>query len=166
MNIKDLINSLIQISEMKYNSMKEIQEITKMQKIDIENSNSDSLINYIEKKQDKIEDINKLDNQFYSLYIKLKEDLDIDSIENIDVQKYPEIKELKSKIENILKLTKEIDEIDKVNNKKVKEELEKIKENLKNIKNDKKSLSNNMKAYKGYNTKYNHAQGVFIDNKK
>lgn len=166
MNIKDLINILAQISKTKYNLMKEIHEITKMQKIDIENNNSELLNNYIEKKQEKIDEINKLDKQFYSLYIKLKEDLNIDSIEHIDTKKYPDIKELKSRIENILKLTKEIDEIDRMNTKKVKEELDKVKENLKNIKNDKKSLKNNARAYKGYNTKYNHAQGVFIDNKK
>ncbi|MEJ8552679.1 flagellar export chaperone FlgN [Tepidibacter sp. Z1-5] len=166
MNIKDLIDILTQISETKYNLMKEIHEITKMQKIDIENNNSDLLINYIEKKQDIIDEIDKLDKQFYSIYIKLKEDLNIDSIDHIDTQKYPEIKELKSKIENILKLTKEIDEVDKINNKKVKEELEKVKENLKNVKTDQKSLKNNARAYKGYNNKYNHAQGVFIDNKK
>ncbi|CAH2211905.1 flagellar export chaperone FlgN [Tepidibacter aestuarii] len=166
MNIRELINLLIQISETKYNLMKDIYEITKVQKIAIENDNSDSLISYIEKKQDKIDGVDKLDKQFYSLYIKLKEDLNIDSIEHIDTQKYLEIKDLKIKIENILKLTKEIDEIDKINTKKVKEELEKVKENIKNIKNDKKNLKNNVRAYKGYNTKYNHAQGVFIDNKK
>ncbi len=166
MNIKDLMNHLTQISEIKYNLMKEINEITKMQRIDIENNNSDSLINYIEKKQIKIDEINKLDKQFYSLYIKLKENLNIESIENIDTKKYPDIKDLKSRIEDILKLAKEIDEVDKINNKKVKEELEKVKQDLKNVKNDQKSLKNNVRAYKGYNTKYNHAQGVFIDNKK
>lgn len=122
MNIKDLMNHLTQISEIKYNLMKEINEITKMQRIDIENNNSDSLINYIEKKQIKIDEINKLDKQFYSLYIKLKENLNIESIENIDTKKYPDIKDLKSRIEDILKLAKEIDEVDKINNKKVKEE--------------------------------------------
>ncbi|WP_072888550.1 flagellar export chaperone FlgN [Tepidibacter formicigenes] len=166
MNIKDLINLLIQISNTKYNIMKEIYEITKMQKVEIEKNNADSLLKYIEKKQEKIEEVNELDKKFYSIYIKIKEDLGITNIENIDIQKYPEIKELKNTVENILNITREIDEIDKINNSKVKEEFDKVKEELNKVKNDKKNLRNNMKAYRGYNTKYNHAQGVFVDYKK
>lgn len=166
MSVNELINILIQTSEIKYHIMSEIYEITKIQGINIENANTDSLLENIEKKQQKIDEINKLDQKFYSGYINIKEHLKITSLENIDTQKYPNIKDLKQNISNILNLTKDIDALDKGNNQNVKKEFDKVKEELNNVKKDMKSLSNNMKAHKGYNTKYNHAQGVFIDNKK
>lgn len=159
METKNAINFLIEVSETKYNVMKEIYELTKKQKVDIENGNGDSLLSDIEKKQEKIEEVNSLDKQFYSIYIKIKQMLNINSIEEIDINKYPNIKDLKNQVANVLEITKKIDEVDKINMDEVKKEFEKVK-------NEMKSLKNNVKASRGYNTKYNYAQGVFIDNKK
>jgi len=159
MEIKNAINFLVEVSETKYNIMKEIYELTKKQKLDIENGNADSLLHDIEKKQEKIEEVNSLDKQFYSTYIKLKQMLNVNSLEEINVNAYPEIKELKNKVGKILEITKQTDEIDKINMDEVKKEFEKVKFEM-------KSLKNNVKAARGYNTQYNHAQGVFIDNKK
>ncbi|SHH20939.1 flagellar export chaperone FlgN [Tepidibacter thalassicus] len=166
MNIRELINFLIQITQKKYNLMNEIYEISKMQKIELENNNVDLLLRHVEEKQEKIEEVNELDKKFYSIYIKLKEELGIIDIENIDTKKYPEIKELKNQVGNILDVIKKIDELDKINNNKVKEELDKVKEELNKVRNNKKNLKNGARAYKGYNSRYNHAQGVFVDYKK
>ena len=166
MSVNELIDILIQTSEIKYHLMSEVYDITKIQGIHIENSNTDSLLENIEKKQEKIDEINELDQKFYSAYINIKEKLGIISLEDIDTQKYPNIKKLKQTISNILSVTKDIDALDKGNNQNVKKEFDKVKQELNNVKKDRKSINNNVRAYKGYNNKYNHAQGVFIDNKK
>ena len=48
--------------------MNEIYEISKMQKIELENNNVDLLLRHVEEKQEKIEEVNELDKKFYSIY--------------------------------------------------------------------------------------------------
>lgn len=159
MEIRTSINLLAELTETKYQIMKEIYELTKKQKVDIQSGDADELVRDVEKKQEKIEEVNSLDKQFYTVYVKVKQMLNINSIEEIDVNKYPEIKELKIHVEKVLEVVKLIDNIDKINNEEVKKEFEKVKSEMKNLKTS-------VRANKVYNTKYNHAQGVFIDNKK
>jgi chromosome segregation ATPase len=166
MSVNELIDILIQTSEIKYNLISEVYEITKAQSACINNSNTDYLLENIEKKQQKINEINDIDKKFYSAYINVKEKLKIESIESIDTQKYPNIKDLKKNVSNILRVTKNIDDLDRINNQSVKKEFDKVKEEMNNIKKEHKDLNKNIKAYKGYNTRYNHTQGVFMDYRK
>lgn len=159
MKCKEAISQLIKLSEDKFNVLVEFYKLTEIQKKEIENKEDQYLLYTIEKKQENINYINQLDEQFCNTFSNLKNELNINSIEEIDSNEYADIKELKAIVDKILMLTHKIQEIDKSNVEEVKKEMQMVKEEMKNIKNS-------ARANMCYNNMYKHSQGVFIDNKK
>ena len=159
MKSREAISQLIKTSELKLNVLYELYELTKKQRKDIENKDDEYLLYTIEKKQEKIEEINELDKNFYITFLDLKKDLAIDSIDEIDIEKYDNVKLLKEVVRSILEVTQNIQKIDKLNVEDVSRELEVVKGEMKNLKSS-------VRATKSYGNMYNHSQGVFIDNKK
>ncbi|KXZ39066.1 FlgN protein [Alkalithermobacter thermoalcaliphilus JW-YL-7 = DSM 7308] len=152
------ITTLMDISEKKHILLLEIYELTKLQESYIKNEDDNSLLDIIQKKQTRIDEINDLDKQFYDLYSKLKKELGVDSLEDIKGD-YPKLKKLKNIVSDIMFVLEKISILEKENEKKLKIEMDKIKTQM-------KSINTTIKANKGYNTKYNYVQGIFVDNKK
>ncbi|QEK11330.1 flagellar protein FlgN [Crassaminicella thermophila] len=161
MNIKDTIDLLIDISKKKETALKKILNLTIMQEGLIKNNDLEKLGDLLKKKQYLIEKINQMDIDFLSNYGRLKKSLGITSIENVNVEEYPSLKELKLHIQNIMKSLRQIDEIDKRNTKNLQIDFDKVKEELKKIKAKKQSS----KIAASYMKKYASVQGVFIDKK-
>ena len=115
MKSREAISQLIKTSELKLNVLYELYELTKKQRKDIENKDDEYLLYTIEKKQEKIEEINELDKNFYITFLDLKKDLAIDSIDEIDIEKYDNVKLLKEVVRSILEVTQNIQKIDKLN---------------------------------------------------
>ncbi|OPJ56046.1 flagellar protein FlgN [Alkalithermobacter paradoxus] len=159
MNTSDCIEKLIELSEKKYILLVEMYEITKRQREYIKEKDDNALLDSIEKKQSRIDDINELDKEFYEIYSNIKKSLGVNSIEEISINNYPSLKNLKNKVSEIMSVLGKIDIIDNENKEKANEELNKVK-------NDIKSLRSNVRANKGYNAGYKDVQGIFIDNKK
>lgn len=154
-----IIKNLVINSARKVEYLVEMKRSTEKQKLAISTHNIQSLMDEIQIKSDIINNINTLDIEFVSDYKILKEILGVESIESVDLSIHPELSELKANVLKVMELLKEIKKIDDKNTKEVNHEYEDLKSKMKDVKQ-------NIRVSKGYNTAYNHAQGVFIDNKK
>ncbi|TCO76445.1 flagellar export chaperone FlgN [Marinisporobacter balticus] len=161
MDLKVLIDELIYASQKKEMNLKTLLDLTIAQKSFIKNGDLDKLATAISQKQSTIEKINQMDIDFLNGYNRLKRSLGVTSIEDIDVVKYPALKELKLNISNIMGLLKQIEEIDQNNTKNLKIDFEKVKMDMKKLKEKKQST----KIASSYTKKYAQVQGVFIDHK-
>ncbi len=154
-----LINDLNKIVEQKLKLFKEIQNITVLQKNDIENNKAENIEQLIERKQQVIDAIDKLDKGFLEGYSQLKDKLKLDKPDKIDTDKYPELKTLKSCVKEIIELAGGIMELEKVNREKLNSIYDEVKKELKQIKVGQRSL-------KAYEIPFMQNDGIYIDKKK
>jgi flagellar FlgN protein len=161
MDNNEIISVLINLTQKKEEQLQDILKLTISQKILIANGDMQKLSEVIEHKQVLMENIQGLDMKFLEHYTKLKERLNIESIEEIDLKEYPQLKDLKLHIKNILEILKQIDSLDKQNKEKLSTDFEKIKEEMKKSKQQQQST----KLTANYQKKYFGGQGAFVDNK-
>lgn len=154
-----LIQEMILISIKKLELMRNILDVTKRQSQFIELGKIDTVNKQIKLKDKYISEVNKLDIKFFSLYSKLKLNLNIDSIEKIDVEKYPQVKKLKEVVAEILKIMQEIKEIDDDN-------ISRLNKDKNNLSNKLKGIRQGKKATNAYGAYKNQVKSVFFDRKK
>ena len=152
-----MINNMIQLSNEKKVLLKDILNLTQKQKTVIEDENMDALTKVLSDKDQIMKSIDLLDINFLSLYNSIKSMENIDSMEDIDVDKYSNMKILKSNINEISLILNSIKILDNDNTRMMKTNLQNIKSGLKHVKEVKK-------AYKGYN--YEAVESMLIDEKK
>lgn len=152
-----LVQELIGLSREKANYLTNILDLTKEQKRVIKEENMERLNQIIEKKSEIIKKIDKLDVSFITKFSQLKKENNIGDLNEIDTEKYPNLKELKEVVAQITSILMAISIVDKENNKALEENLGKVKLSLKRVKEGKK-------AYKGYNKSI--SQSMLIDEKK
>ncbi|EOD00379.1 flagellar protein FlgN [Caldisalinibacter kiritimatiensis] len=155
----ELLKELISLSKDKQFHLKKILEITKKQQQVIEKSDTDRLQAYITKKQKEIDCIDKLDIKFTEIYERIKKNNNVTSLDELNTEYHPYLKELKDIVEEITNLLKNIQEIELENNKKIKREFQQVKEKLKNVKQGKKMV-------KGYSAYKKPKGSIFINQKK
>lgn len=155
--IIDMINNMIQLSNEKKVLLDHILEATQKQKLFIQDENMDGLTNILSEKDEIMKNIDLLDINFLSLYNNIKSMENISSLEDINVDKYSNIKLLKSNINEINLMLNSIRILDNDNTRMMKTNLENIKSGLKHVKEVKN-------AYKGYN--YEPPESMLIDEKK
>lgn len=148
---------MIQLSNEKKVLLDHILEATQKQKSFIQDENMDGLTSILSEKDEIMKNIDLLDINFLSLYNNIKSMENISSLEDIDVDKYSNIKLLKSNINEINLILNNIRILDNDNTRMMKTNLETIKSGLKHVKEVKT-------AYKGYN--YEPPQSMLIDEKK
>lgn len=154
---KELIDELVNISEKKLEYLYNMLELTKFQREYIDEGNMIKTDEILEKKDELIKKIDKLDIEFLIKFSELKKKHNVDDINELDINVYPNLKILKDIIKNISSTLMSISILDDENNKYLKNSLEKIKSDLKKLKKGKK-------AYKGYNKSIE--ESIFIDEKK
>ena len=152
-----MINNMIQLSNEKKVLLDHILEATQKQKLFIQDENMDGLTNILSEKDEIMKNIDLLDINFLSLYNNIKSMENISSLEDINVDKYSNIKLLKSNINEINLMLNSIRILDNDNTRMMKTNLENIKSGLKHVKEVKN-------AYKGYN--YEPPESMLIDEKK
>ena len=89
------IEELVNLNNNKRNYLKKLYEITKLQTIDISSNSLNSLLDHIKQKQDIMNEIDNIDKKFYTQFQDLKLHLEIKSLEDVDINEYPEIASLK-----------------------------------------------------------------------
>ncbi|MDF2546596.1 MAG: flagellar protein FlgN [Anaerosolibacter sp.] len=161
MDINTLVEVLINLSLQKQKSLKELLGVTTLQSNLINNEQLDSLMTAIERKQQIIHNVNVIDIEFLEKYNNLKEKLGIQTIAEANIKEYPVLNILRTHINAIMELLKEINEIDEINKEKLNKDFSKVKEELKKIKAEKHSA----KITSAYKNKYKGVQGVFVDNR-
>ncbi len=157
-NIKNL-QELILLSIKKKDIMQKILDVTKRQKKFIDIGKIDTVIKQLELRDDFMKEVDSLDLVFHEEFSKLKDNLQVESLDKIDIDKYPQIKNLKDIVDEIMDITKEIKVIDD--------------ENVFNLHGDKDEIGNKLKAmrqrkkmsnaYRGYKKQ---VTSIFFDDKK
>jgi predicted RND superfamily exporter protein len=137
--------------------MNEMYETTKTQKEQIKKEDMNSLDSILDKKDHIIKKIDKLDISFMTIFSQIKKEEAIENINELDKDRYPNLRELKEIVKEISSSLMAISLLDEENNKNIKEKLEATKMELRRIKDGKK-------AYKGYNKTI--AGSMLIDEKK
>lgn len=154
---KELIDNLISISKEKKQLLEEIHDFTKKQREGIKKEDMGKLNDILDEKDHIIKKINELDISFLTTFSQIKKEEGIENIDQIDVDKYPNLKKLKEIVKEISSSLIAISLLDEENNKNIKAKLEETKKELRRVKDGKK-------AYKGYNSTI--TGSMLIDEKK
>ena len=158
------IEELVNLNNNKRNYLKKLYEITKLQTIDISSNSLNSLLDHIIQKQDIMNAVDDIDKKFYAEFQGLKLHLGIKSLEDVDINEYPEIASLKFSVKEVMDLLGEIDKQDKNNISNVKTEMDKLKEDMKDLQTQSKVIKNyGTSSVSSYGKDY---QGFYIDGKK
>ena len=158
------IEELVNLNNNKRNYLKKLYEITKLQTIDISSNSLNSLLDHIKQKQYIMNAIDDIDKKFYAEFQGLKLHLGIKSLEDVDINEYPEIASLKFSVKEVMDLLGEIDKQDKNNISNVKTEMDKLKEDMKDLQTQSKVIKNyGTSSVSSYGKDY---QGFYIDGKK
>jgi hypothetical protein len=153
------INNLNQIIEKKLELFNEIYVITVAQQKDIEENEADNIEALVQQKQQVIDQIDKLDQAFLDGYKQLKDELKIDSLDLIDTNKHPEMKNIKEHIKSIMGMAHKIMELENSNKVKLDSIFEGVKNELRQIKSGRRSV-------KAYESAPIYNDGIYIDKKK
>jgi len=154
-----LIDDLNHTIEQKLELFSEIYNITVLQQKDIEDNQADNIEALVQQKQLIIDKIDKLDESFLEGYKQLKLELQLDSLEKADINKYPELKSIRSSVDKIMGLAQKIMELENSNREKLDAIFQAIKCELRKVNTGKRSI----RAYEAVPV-YN--DGIYIDKKK
>lgn len=154
---KDTIDQLIDLTREKNKLLNRMIDIMIKQKEEIEEEKLDELGDNLNKKDDIIRKIDELDRSFLESFSKLKREHSINDLNELDVQEYPNLMELKELVKEVSSSLLTLSLMDKENSESMRRKLEKAKMDLARVKKGKK-------AYKGYNYKF--ADSMLIDKRK
>lgn len=154
-----LISDLNQIIEEKLELFHEMYKITVAQQKDIEENEADNIEVLVQQKQEVIDRIDKLDESFLAGFNKLKKEFQLDSIDLIDTNKYPEMMNIKNHIKSIMGMAHKMMELENSNR-------EKLDSLFQNVKNELKQINTGKRSLKAYELKPIYNDGIFIDKKK
>ena len=158
-NTNSVIIELLSLIDKKKQLFDSILEITLEQKKDIEEDKANNIEKLVARKQSAIDSIDEIDKSFAERFNLLKKHLNIKTLEELDLSKYPMLKRLKLKVEEIMSLARNIMEIE-VSNK------EKLTAIMNELKSDMKQLSVGKKSVKAYEKPNTYNDGIYIDKKK
>lgn len=155
----EVIEQLIALIDKKSELFHSIMDITLEQKKDIEENKANNIQELVERKQHVIDKINEIDGTFSEKLNLLKKNLNVNTMEEVDIAKYPAMKNIKLKVEEIMSMAQEIMQIEMSNKEKLSSMINELKKEMKQISVGKKSL-------KAYEPPVLNNDGIYIDKKK
>lgn len=158
-DINSYIGRLQALLEQKKEALEAINKLTMAQQADIEKNQGENLSNFIDEKQLEIEKIQVIDEDFENTFEIFKSQLKIKTLDDIDIKDYPQFRDVKKVISEIMDLAKNIMELELKNKDRVSDIIEDLKKELKTVRLGQKSI----KAYEKPNINIG---GVYIDRKK
>jgi hypothetical protein len=150
---------MIEILERKKTLLGDMMTLTEAQASVINADTLDKLQEIVEEKQRRIDEIDKLDEEFGIYLERLKKEFGIKRLDDPDVPAFPQAEKLKEVTGEILSLVSRISEAEKTNSVKCKELLEQIGSQIKKINQGKK-------INKAYNSSSSGFSSFFVDKKK
>ena len=156
-NLYRIVDNLINLTENKYEQLKDIYLLTEQQALAIESADMDSLGELIDKKQQKIDVIVGLDSQFENITDDLKTIYDVKSLDELEVQS-ANIAILKEGISKVTDILHQIIGVENTNKKKMEQSKSEIEEKMQSTQTGKTAL----KQYGGVQT---YTDAVFFDKK-
>jgi len=157
--VDNIIVELMNLLEKKRKLFDSIMEITLEQKKVLEENKADKMESLVGRKQSVIDSIDEIDRSFSQGLNTLKKHLNVQALEEVDFTKYPELKNLKLKVEEIMSMAQEIMLIERSNKEKLVSIMNEMKKEIKQIKAGKKSI-------KAYEKPIISNDGIYIDKKK
>ncbi len=157
--VDNIIVELMNLLEKKRKLFDSIMEITLEQKKVLEENKADKMESLVGRKQSVIDSIDEIDRSFSQGLNTLKKHLNVQALEEVDFTKYPELKNLKLKVEEIMSMAQEIMLIERSNKEKLESIMNEMKKEIKQIKAGKKSI-------KAYEKPIISNDGIYIDKKK
>jgi hypothetical protein len=157
--INTIITDLLSLIDSKKQLFDNIMEITLEQKKDIEGNAANNIEELVKRKQTVIDNTDKIDRSFSEVFNLLKKQLKVNSLEEVDFTKYPILKILKNKVEEIMSQAENIMKIEESNK-------EKLALMMSELKKEMKQLSVGKKSVKAYETPTFSNDGIYIDKKK
>lgn len=153
------VERLYEATNEKFKLLLKMLELTKQQSLTINEDDLERLTQTVTLKQEKINEINQIDEDFDVYFQGLKRELKVKSLEEIKDLNIKGIKELQESIGNIIRVVKEISEIENINN-------DKAKDLLNGFKNEIKKLNHGKMINSAYNPRPMQSTANFIDKKK
>jgi len=157
--VDNTIVELMSLLEKKQLLFDRIMEITLEQKKVLEENEADKIESLVGRKQSVIDSIDEIDMSFSQGLKTLKKHLNVQVLEEVDFTKYPELKDLKLKVEEIMSMAQEIMLIERSNKEKLVSIMNEMKREIKQIKAGKKSI-------KAYERPITNNDGIYVDKKK
>lgn len=157
--VNSTIIELLSLLEKKRKLFDSIMKITIEQKKDLEENKGDKMEDLVGQKQAVINNVDEIDRSFSEGLNLLKKHLNVQTLEEIDFTKYPELRNIKLKVEEIMSMAQDIILIEKSNREKLVSVMNEMKKEIKQINTGKKSI----KAYEKANI---NNDGIYIDRKK
>lgn len=135
------IERLIEISRKKHSCLQDMVLLTMAQSEAINEDGLEGLQKLIDDKQKKIEDINKIDEDFNVYFTRLKQQFKINSLSELKAPNIKGVKELQQLIKQIMDLLNEINAIEKQNSDKARKLLDNLGSQIKRINEGKRVSS-------------------------
>lgn len=155
----EIILKMQQLLDEKKEALVIIYDLTLKQKEDIETCNGDNLEKFIDKKQEQIDKIDSIDKLFNNVFEKLKMELKVDALDELNLDLYPGLKIIKSQILDITELGRKTIDLEILNKNKLDILINEIKKDIKRVRLGQKSIN----AYDKQNI---NADGIYIDKRK
>lgn len=153
------IISMNEVLSKKSSFLQELFDLTQNQSVAINDGNVAELNRLVDCKQEKIDSINKLDEEFKAYFERLKSILGVASLELLDAGRVPGAGELRSKVAEIIVLVKKISDIEVANSQAAKKLLSSLGSQV-------KKLNQGMKLSNAYTPAKLDRGSYFIDKKK
>lgn len=159
MENEELVIYLIKLSEGKLFLIQQLLTLTESQSYSLEKEESDKIEKILQQKQDLMNRIDILDEEFVNKYDILRKDSYIDNIDSLHLEGRENLKLLQNKISQIKNIIEKIQKIDKAN-------MDKLKQNMESVKNKLKKVKYGKKVAKGYGEKKTGGYSIFVDKKR
>jgi len=158
MQPEEYIKRMTELSQKKYALLQEMLIFTRGQTSAIANENINDLGRLIQNKQERIDQIDKLDNDFNDCFLRLKQVLKVDKLDEVKEMNIDGVKELQNVIAQIMEIAKKISEIEKQNSDELKKLMAATAVEIKKL-NQGKAVNN------AYKRNQSMAPSYFIDKK-
>lgn len=153
------IKYLLRLSGSKLVLLNNLLESTREQTTILDEEREEELLVSLEKRQEIINKIDILDKEFLKEYNQLKDDLGVGSLMDFKGEMGPELKGLQDKISQIIRVSRQVQDLDRSNIEKLKISMEKVQGDIRTIRNSKKVTA----GYKGYEQE---THSFFLDKKR
>ena len=153
------LDRMIDLLKLKFTLLQDIHAITREQTVLMSEQGMDGLGRLIALKQDKINEIDGIDEEFLTNMQKLKKGLNVASLEEIKTNETKRLEDLNMLTDRIIKLSNEISGIEKENSVKAKALLNSLGEKA-------RKANRGRTVTLAYNQGYLNTNSYFIDKKK
>lgn len=140
-NAEVYVERLIEASREKYKCLQDMLLLTMAQYESINEDRLEGLQKLVSDKQIKIDEINKIDEEFGVYFSRLKQKLGVNGLDEVVMPELKGVDELKQIIKQIVELLSEIQENEQKNNEKARNLLNGLGENIRKIRDGRKLSS-------------------------